>query len=426
MSQYGAYGRALKGHSARRILEHYYTGANVRRARQPDHMRVGLAQGRTAIAVDPLRGSFGVGRVIFKVARAHTRLAQGLPADSFRVEPARSGGIRLYKNDKLIKRDGRRAWGSPSRPLVARYARFGSLVRIPSKGLSYAYGQMRFGTHSGCGSYCLRTVLAIPMDKYLYGLGEVPASWPHAVLKAQAIAARTYALEKVRRSGQHREGCDCAVYDSTYDQAYIGDAKRTGSGPYWTDWKRAVKSGHRKVIMYNGAPILALYSSSSGGHTEHNENVWGGAAIPYLRGVRDRADAVAANPNHRWSESMSWGAVSRKLDIAFGTGRLKRLKLREPFGVSGRVTVVKANGGGARIVGANRSIRVSGYSLRNALDLRDTLFRISISRTRGATGIRSQAPQRAVAGARFDRLSQPDGLPPAAVAELRRAMTNRP
>ncbi len=137
-------------------------------------------------------------------------------------------------------------------------------------------------------------------------------------------------------------------------------------------------------MLYNGAPAQTLYSASSGGHTENNENVWGSGraseAIPYLRGVPDRADrAGGRNPHYRWSVSMRWRRLSRRLDARYGTGRLTRFALVPPFGVSGRVTVVRADGGGGvRIVGTRRSVRVSGWSVRSALGLKDTLFRVDV------------------------------------------------
>ncbi|MDQ3620348.1 MAG: hypothetical protein M3391_09510, partial [Actinomycetota bacterium] len=128
-----------------------------------------------------------------------------------------------------------------------------------------------------------------------------------------------------------------------------------------------------------GAPIQALYSSSSGGYTENNENVWGGGPLPYLRGVPDGPDAVGANPNHTWRVSMGWRTFSSKLNSAFNTGALQRFRLLKPFGVSGRVTVVKGpDRGGVRIVGANKTARASGWEIRSALALKDSLFRVSI------------------------------------------------
>lgn len=394
MSQYGAYGMAREGKSGTGILKHYYRGVGVQ-ARSMPTVRVGLLQYDSAIGM-----SSNGGPVRFAVAGDGT-VARGGAAATWRVEPSSTGRMRIYKNDRLVTLNGRRTFGGPDKPLLVLYERLGSSVTVFDKGIAYRLGRLEVGTFrsSSCAAgYCLRLVMRSSMEKYLYGLGEVPASWPQAVLRAQAMAGRTYAYRKINTYGQHRSPCDCAVVDSVYDQAYIGDAKRTGSGEYWDDWKRAVDKTAGKVILYNGSPIEALYSSSSGGYTENNENVWGGTPIPYLRGVPDPADDVSVNPNHEWSLDMSREAFSSRLNSAYGIGRLKRISLVRPFGVSGRVTVVKSSGGGIRIVGTQRTVRVSGWSFRSALGLKDTLFRIKLyfpiwremvekhSRLRGAPG----------------------------------------
>ena len=374
MSQYGAYGLAKRGKSAAGILKHYYKGVNIDGRSMPQ-VRVGLLQYDSSIGL-----SSNDGPIKFKVSGAKGVVASGSSSDSWAVEPSTTGRMRIIKNGKQVTRDGRSSFGGPSKPLLVLYESLGSSVSVFDKSNSYKYGRLEIGTYSSssCGAgYCLRLILKTTMQKYLYGLGEVPASWPQSVLQAQAMAGRTYAYRKIKAYGQHRSPCDCAVVDSVLDQAYIGDAKRTGSGAYWDDWKRAVDRTDKKVIVYNGAPIEALYSSSSGGYTENNENVWGGTPVPYLRGVRDPADDVSVNPNHAWSFNMSRSELSSKLNAAYGIGTLKRLKLVKPFGVSGRVTVVKSSGGGVRIVGSNRTVRVSGWSMRSALGLKDTLFRIS-------------------------------------------------
>ncbi|CAN5700289.1 hypothetical protein BH24ACT26_BH24ACT26_04770 [soil metagenome] len=384
MSQYGAYGRALRGDGAKQILRHYYSGTRVRRTRLPARVRIGLLQGRGHVGVSSRARGPGTGRLVFKVKGSKRTLAKGGPGNAWRVEPSDTGGTRLYKDGKKVKRDGKTVFGGPDRPLMAVFAPHRSLLRLEQKDLSYAYGRMYFSTHTpaSCGSlYCLRVVLSLSMHKYVYGLGEVPASWPAAVLRAQAIAARTYAYRRIVTLGQHREPCDCALYDSAIDQVYSGDGKRTGSGQYWDDWKGAVDATRGEVILYRGRPIQALYSSSSGGYTESVQNVWGGDPIPYLRGVRDAPDAVAENPNHRWSITMGWSRLSRRLNAAFGTGRLRKIKLVRPFGVSGRVTVVKSSDrGGVRIVGSSKTVRVSGWAVREAVGLKDTWFRLRVRR----------------------------------------------
>jgi SpoIID/LytB domain protein len=278
-------------------------------------------------------------------------------------------------------------FGNSSTSLVLLYEKQGSLIDVADKTYNYAHGKLQVGTYQTdrCNpGFCLRLVLSIGMQKYLYGLGEVPSSWPQAVLRTQAIAARTYAFEKWTRSGSHRYPCDCTVYDSVFDQVYSGDGKRTGSGEFWDDWVAAVDATSGEVTIYNGQPIQALYSSSSGGHTENNENVWGGTPLPYLRGVKDAPDAVDANPNHKWKPvEMSFRAFEDKLQAAYGIGSLQRFALVRPFGVSGRVTVVNEDGsGGVRIVGSNKTVRVSGWSFRTAFGssiLKDTLYRIEIA-----------------------------------------------
>lgn len=382
MSQYGAYGRALKGKSATQILTHYYTGVDIQQKSMPS-IRVGLIQGSSSISATTSAFSSGGGKAIFKVAGSSKVVASGGSGTTWKVDVSPAGGAHLSKNGRPVKFEGNTVIGDDDHPLVMHFEPFGTLVHVSSKS-SYAYGALEFESYStsSCSAgECLRLVLKTSMQHYLYGLGEVPASWPRAALESQAIAGRTYAYQKIQNIGQHRYPCDCAVYDSTLDQSYIGDAKRTGSGQYWADWKAAVDDTNAEVILYNGQPIDALYSSSSGGYTENNENVWGGSPIPYLRGVSDRPDAVSANPNHEWTVTMSWDAFQSRLDSAYGIGQLEDFQTEKPYGVSGRVTVADPNSktrGGAVISGTNKTVHVSGWSVKGVLGLRDTLFRVDL------------------------------------------------
>jgi len=384
MSQYGAYGRALRGESSQQILEHYYSGANVTE-RDMMRIRVGLLQTRSTIRLSPRKFRDDGGLITFKAEGIPGRIASGRPGATFRLEPSSTGAMRLYKNGDLVKKDGRRVFGSPAHPILVKYEQHGSMVHVDDKNISYAYGRLEAGTYqsgSCSAGFCLRLVVKLPMQEYLYGLGEVPSSWPDAALRSQAIAGRTYAYEKIRRLGQHRFPCDCAVYDSVIDQAYIGDAKRTGSGVYWDDWKGAVDATNRQVILHNGDPIQALYSSSSGGHTENNENVWGGTPLPYLRGVPDAPDEVSANPNHTWRVEMSWAEFEDEFQASYNIGELERFRIMDPLGVSGRVTVVKSSDrGGVKIVGSRNTYRQDGWDIRSVLSLKDTLFRIRYETT---------------------------------------------
>lgn len=374
MSQYGAYGRARNGHGARKIVKHYYSGTSVGKASVPKRLRVGLLPAPGA-ALDSI--SFSSTGTL-KIKAGGDLVAKGTGDDSWRAEAAGSGGFRIFKNGSQVRRDGRGVFGGGSTPLILQFHKFRSRLLVSGKAHRYRYGRAEISSYASnsCSTgYCARLVHALPMQKYLYGLGEMPSSWPAAALKAQAIAGRTYALEKVRRLGQKRHPCGCAVYDSTLDQAYIGDSKRDS---HFTHWKAAVDSTNEVVVKYEGGPIQALYSSSSGGHTEHNENVWGGGAIPYLRGVPDRPDrARGINPNHSWTVTMSWSELESRFDKASGTGTLQKFEIVGPVGVSGRVTVVKGDGsGGVRITGSAKTVRRSGWDMRSLLGLKDTLFTV--------------------------------------------------
>lgn len=116
-------------------------------------------------------------------------------------------------------------------------------------------------------------------DNYLKGIGEMPTYWGDPsnggmeALKAQAIAARTYALNWLAaRPGQ-------SICTDQNCQVYIGSNK----GSYW---EQAVNATRGIVITNQGAPITAWYASTAGGYTRTSQDVWGGYTA-YTKRVRD-------------------------------------------------------------------------------------------------------------------------------------------
>jgi SpoIID/LytB domain protein len=208
-----------------------------------------------------------------------------------------------------------------------------------------------------------------------------------SAMKAQAIAARTYAFTKAGAS-QHRPVCDCALYASSFDQVYAGWDKEGGAGG--DRWVAAVRQTDRQVVVDGGQTIQAFYMSSSGGYTENNENVWGGSPISYLRGVCDPGDYTASNPNAIWQETFSPSQVTQDLGLGIGTVNgfddIDR-------GVSGRIMSVTVRG-------ANGTASISGTTMRSALGLPDD--RLWINDDRRVTG-----PIRA----KYDALGCSPGLP---------------
>ncbi|MCG3176596.1 MAG: Beta-barrel assembly-enhancing protease [Candidatus Omnitrophica bacterium] len=120
----------------------------------------------------------------------------------------------------------------------------------------------------------------IDLESYLYGVvpSEMSALWPEEALKAQAIAARSEALRKIARHAM--DGYDLCA--ETHCQVYSGTSRETRKVCQLVDETAG------RVLLHEGRPIDAVYSSSCGGHTQ--DNIYGaGEDVPYLRGSPDGA-----------------------------------------------------------------------------------------------------------------------------------------
>jgi len=151
------------------------------------------------------------------------------------------------------------------------------------------------------------TINDVSLDDYVRGIAEVPSSWPAEALKAQAIAARSYALNRMANSPASAPykaaGADICATDAC--QVYAGIAKEEQQGG--SGWSAAVAATSGQVVLYNGAPIFAEYSDSNGGRTS-------AGSFPYLKSVSDPDDAAA--PLHHWHYSMPLGALSGILGVS--------------------------------------------------------------------------------------------------------------
>ncbi|HBB31588.1 MAG TPA: sporulation protein [Cyanobacteria bacterium UBA8803] len=194
----------------------------------------------------------------------------------------------------------------------------------------------------------------VDLDQYLYSVlgAEMSPTWPQEALKAQAVAARTYALYKRADSGNNIYD----VGDTTKWQVYKGLETEAQST------QMAANATTGQVMNYGGKVILAVFHSSSGGHTENVEDVWS-QPLPYLRGVPDY-DMGA--PVYQWTKSFSSRELSRRIG---GVGTVTSMT-PERTTPNGRIITMKVQGTGG-------TKRVSGNDLRQALDLRSTLFTVS-------------------------------------------------
>jgi stage II sporulation protein D len=361
MSQWGAYGLARHGWEATRILRHYYTGTRVHPVRhRPARIRVGIAQGLRTVHLNAENGD-----VTIHAASPTGRLVGRIPSGATWTVTRSNGRYRIVtQRGHLV---GGKTW--QDRP-VLRYAGVHAQVRIPEAGHRYGRGWIAFGV--GCSTCSMRLVAVVRAEQYLFGLGEVPTSWPMAAMEAQAVAARTYAFEKIHRLGQHRYGCDCGVLANTQDQVYAGwDKEAELDGGRWV---AAVKHTRHVVITYHGSLIQAFYGSSSGGHTDSNAGAWGGTALPYLRPVCDPGDYAKANPLRAWSRRLFRLAIGERISHATGQhlGSAVRF-VHTSRDASHRIRQTT-------FLGRNGSVTITGATLEYALGLPSTLVWIGTNR----------------------------------------------
>lgn len=147
--------------------------------------------------------------------------------------------------------------------------------------------------NGGAGSWLINK---LNLEEYLRGLGEVPDSWPANAIRAQVVAARTYAARRL----ENPQNSQFDIYDTTQDQVYNGYNNEIAKPNHVA----AIGATKGVVIKRDGQLIQAFYSSDSGGATGNNEDIWGGSPINYLRGVTDPYEKPDI-----WSKTVSNAAI---------------------------------------------------------------------------------------------------------------------
>ncbi|MCY3908186.1 MAG: SpoIID/LytB domain-containing protein, partial [Anaerolineaceae bacterium] len=182
---------------------------------------------------------------------------------------------------------------------------------------------------------------------------EIPPTWEVEALKAQAVAARNYALQKVDPSAEYD------ICDSQFCQAYGGVASE------YPSTIQAVRETSGVVAMYGGDLIAAYYASNMGDHTTSAVDVWG-RDVPYLRGVPSPSDVEAM--------STSWGAEGYRWTRAIPLHRLADIQTAS--GVLGELSEVRVlrtaqSGQPAEVelLGNQGAVTLSGDAIRMTLGL---------------------------------------------------------
>jgi stage II sporulation protein D len=350
MSQYGAMGYASNGWDYKAILGHYYSGTELGVLKAPRDVRVLLQSTSGSAAFSG--ASSAAGRTL---SPARTYYARG-----------RAGG-----QVELLSARGR-SLATVAAPLRATGP--GVLTLNGRAGNGRTNGtyrgalEFRGGTFGG-----VNAINALSVDEYVKGVIplESPASWPIEALKAQAVAARTYALTT------SKAGAGFEHYPDTRSQVY------GGAGAEQPSTNLAADQTAGQLVTYQGTPVATYFFSTSGGRTEDVENTTlGDEPKPWLKSVEDKYDSVS--PKHRWGPiRMSYNAAGAKLS-GLVKGRFRGIKVVDR-GASPRVVA-------ADIVGSRGRTRVDGATLRARFGLYDTWAYYTSIKTRRTTPPAAPAP----------------------------------
>ena len=376
MSQIGARGQALEGRTAYEILRYYYSYTTVEPVKDDRMMRVNIGHFLSAFEI---RTDTELGQIqIFSGDIKDT-----IPTESAKVIPAKSNlSFTLLGNlafPTIISPDGvvealpgGSSWtlrwtGTRYLPGVASVVS----AKIGSSLTKYRYGQMQIKlVRTTALGYRMEVTNTVRLhDEYLWGIGEVPSSWPLAALQAQTIASRTYALKK---AGVVKTGCDCDIYGASQDQAFVGYSKETEAN-YGKIWKAAVSSTSTDettglAVLFDSKPIGAYFYSSSGGATESSLDAWG-TALPYAISVPDpwSVDPLLNSRYAHWARPVTQSILA----TAFGLPDITSIQIvgHRPTGTVTKVTGISSTG---------NKVTLTGELFRSKTKLPSTWFDLSI------------------------------------------------
>jgi stage II sporulation protein D len=325
LSQFGAYGYANHGWSYDRILGHYYSGTTLGPAK--------VATVRVLLAAE-------------KKTSLNSIVAWSV-TDAVGTKVSLAPGILSLKPKLVVA--GQPALQPPftfvgKQPLVVDGRPYRGKIVVSTDGKQ------------------LQVVDTVGLEAYLKGVvpSEMPSGWPAEALKAQAVAARSYALANLTKG----RGFD--LYGDTRSQVYGGlDAEATTASD-------AVDATKGQVVLYNGKVADTLFFSTSGGRTASAADATG-AAVPYLVPVADPYDSLS--PYHAWGPVLFDAAkVETQLKLAAPIASLQVTN-----GTDGRVKTVT-------VVSSDDSrATLTGSQLRGQLELRSTWFTPALLRLQPVT-----------------------------------------
>ncbi len=225
----------------------------------------------------------------------------------------------------------------------------------------------------------------VPVRDYVIGAvcAEMPALFHTEALKAQAVAAHTYAVRQALYERSHHtdglDGADFSNDSSKYQAFFTNDTIKKYYGDkydeYYTKVSEAVDCVLNEILTYKDEPIVAAFHSMSPGITESADNVWG-SSLDYLKPVESPEDTSAPGFTETYtftSDEIRSRLQAEYQDITFDTDCSNWLCINNRS-KSGTVIEMKAG-----------SITISGTEFRRIMSIRSAAFELSYSADKGFT-----------------------------------------
>lgn len=346
MSQYGAQGAALQGLGYKEIVGFYYPGTDW--AKMRGRVRVLI----TADTSDDVVVESAPGLTVRDLGDGSTHeLPARADVSRWRLEVRGGETVVEHYTDRWRRF---RVDGQPALTGEGEFFANGPISLVLPSGSTTAYRGILRAAAPSPDATARDTVNIVSMDQYVMGVvpAEMPASWHPEAVKAQAVAARTYATwsrnQNMRRYYQICDTTSCQVYGG------VDNEDRRSN--------RAVRATRREILTYDGKPAFTQFSASSGGWTS-------AGSVPYLRAQEDPYDGWDGNSVHSWSTVVDAGVLERSHP---SIGSLRRIWVTSRDGNGewqGRVTSLVLDG-------TDGNVTISGDSFRWAFGLRSSWFSI--------------------------------------------------
>ncbi len=315
MSQIGAEGQAMEGQSAQYILNYWFPGTQVISVPDTQLIRVNIAH-QVSSATIAVAAGFPHSNIDLTSNPDGSQNNGGLGVSSsiykFSLVGKKITAALYNKGQTTLPYSAQNLWtlywtGTDTFPSQGGDPFTVIKVTTSAGSMQLRYGKIQLKIVGGK----IEITDTMTIDQYVLGISEMASSWLPAALQAQAIASRTYGLAHLTL----RKACDCNVYNTMYDQAYIGYAKESEPG-VGQNWKTAVTFTETdptdaEAIYFQGKPISVYFFSSDGGQTQRSADVWG-TPIPYLTNVPDPWSLdIFLNPQYA-----HWQRVLIQKDVA--------------------------------------------------------------------------------------------------------------